>query len=161
MQLYSIGFKHAADDHFKLNNRNEFSGGRWHPEHNIWAAAQALRIKCRAAGLDTGKDADIWAGVSLYGHDAHTYRPGVPTKYARSVKNKVHNASDSGDPFLQIVQESLQNAREAAKAMEDGDTSAANGDASVPFGLPKNAAEALKFSNRNECREVHDERQNG
>ena len=145
MQLYSIGFKHAADDHFKLNNRNEFSGGRWHPEHNIWAAAQALRIKCRAAGLDTGKDADIWAGVSLYGHDAHTYRPGVPTKYARSVKNKVHNASDSGDPFLQIVQESLQNAREAAKAMEDGDTSAANGNAGVSFGLPKNAAEALKI----------------
>ena len=144
MQLYTLDFKHWADDYFKPNNRDEFNGGRWHPEHNIMAAAQVLRAKCRAAGLDDGKDVNLWAGVSLYGHNAQLYRPGVPTPYARSVKNKVYNASNDGAPFLQIVQDALKAAREAAEAAKDGATSGYGEDLAVPFGIPQNAAQCMR-----------------
>ena len=119
MQLYSLGYKHWADDHFKPGFRDEYEGGRWNVESNIWAGARALRDKLQTSVGDTGKDADLWAGVSHYGHHYADEGPNtVPTKYAVSVKNKVYN--DPG--YLNNVNQSLQSARESAKAVKDNQT---------------------------------------
>lgn len=91
MQLYSLSFKEDADHLLTPGQENEFGGGRWHPEFNIMIAAQTLRVKLRAANADSGREIDMWNGVSLYGHNAHLWRPGTPTPYAISVKNKVYN----------------------------------------------------------------------
>jgi hypothetical protein len=91
MQLYSLSYKHFADDLFKPNYRNEFQGGRWVAEHNIMAGAYALRDKLKLAVADSGRDIDMWAGVSYYGHHYAGETPTtVPTRYAVSVKAKVY-----------------------------------------------------------------------
>lgn len=66
MQLTSIGIKHAADDHFNPGYHNEFDGGRWNPESNIWAGAKSLREALQGVVQDSGKDEDIWMGVMAY-----------------------------------------------------------------------------------------------
>ena len=92
MQLYSQGFKWYADDYLKQGNRNQYTGGRWHPPSNIRAGARALRNKLQAAVRDSGRDIDMWAGVSYYGHHYAGETPNtVPTRYAVEVKNKVYN----------------------------------------------------------------------
>lgn len=122
MQLYSLNYKHFADDLFKNNYRDQYQGGRWHPEHNIMGGAYALRTKLQQMVKDSGRDIDMWAGVSAYGHHyADETGLTVPTKYAVSVKNLVFN--DPG--YLEIVKTSLADARaEAAKpkpAFDPGD----------------------------------------
>jgi prophage tail gpP-like protein/cell wall-associated NlpC family hydrolase len=119
MQLYSLSYKHKADDYFKQGYHDQYRGGRWHIPSNIRAAAFALREKLKQAVRDSGRDIDIWAGVAGYGH----HYPGEPAfdpnnRYAREVKNKVQN--DPG--YLGTVQDSLEAAREAAKARREGDT---------------------------------------
>jgi prophage tail gpP-like protein len=103
MQLLSIGFKHDADDLYKPGNRNEFTGGRWHPQWNIMAAAHALREKLQAETKDSFRDIDIFLGVAAYGEGA---------AYAQSVKNKVYNSPG----YLQQVKDAIKAAQEAAKA---------------------------------------------
>lgn len=66
MQLTSIGIKNSADDHFQANFRDEFQGGRWHPEHNIWAGAKFFRECLQGTVQDSGRDDDIWMGVMAY-----------------------------------------------------------------------------------------------
>jgi hypothetical protein len=98
MQLYTIGYKENADRAFS-GRIDEYGGGRWHPEYNIMEAARVLIDKNQAANRNSGRDIDMWGGVSLYGHNAQLYSPGNPTPYAISVKNKVYN--DPG--YLKIV----------------------------------------------------------
>jgi hypothetical protein len=121
MQLYTEQYKLWADDHMKLAFRDQYSGGRWHPEHNIWAGARALRNKLQAAVGDSGRDIDMWAGVSYYGHHYNDESPStVPTRYAISVKNKVYN--DPG--YLTGVSEALSAARDTADAVREGQSDA-------------------------------------
>lgn len=129
MQLYSIGYKHFADDLLQKNFRDEFQGGRWHPQHNIMAGAYALRDKLKAAVADSGRDIDMWAGVSYYGHHYANENPStVPTRYAVSVKNKVFN--DPG--YLAQVKDARQQALDTSKtadmsATDPGDARNASG----------------------------------
>lgn len=95
MQLLSIGFKHDADDLYMPGHRNEFTGGRWHPQHNIMAAAHALRIKLQAETRDSFRDIDIFLGVAAYGEGP---------VYAQEVKNKVYN----NPGYLQQVKDALK-----------------------------------------------------
>jgi len=44
---------------------NQYEGGRWVPEANIWAGAKHLR-DCLAATGGTGQDDQIWMGVMAY-----------------------------------------------------------------------------------------------
>jgi len=116
MQLYSLGYKQDADDLFKPGHRDQFTGGRWHPEHNIMAAAHALRGKLQIDNSDSGRDIDMWGGVSLYGHNAQLYSKGNPTPYAISVKSKVYGQ------YLSSVKDAVKNAQDAAQAAKDGET---------------------------------------
>jgi hypothetical protein len=120
MQLTSIGYKHWADDAMKPGFRDQLAGGRWSPEWNIWAGARALRDKLQSSVGDSGRDIDMWSGVSGYGpHDPD--EPGViPTHYALSVKNKVYN--DPG--YIGGVKTALQASRQAQEAAKGGMTDA-------------------------------------
>lgn len=66
MQLTYRPIKWYADDHFKDNFRDEFQGGRWSPEHNIWAGAKYFRECLKGIVQDSGHDDDIWMGVMAY-----------------------------------------------------------------------------------------------
>lgn len=121
MQLTSLGIKHNADDHMKAGNRDEWSGGRWHPEHNIWAAAKTLRSDLQATVKDSGRDIDIWMGVMAFNRGAagaisyfNTY--GQISDYAVKVKNAVYK--DPG--FLGDVKTARQQAADAAKQNDPG-----------------------------------------
>ncbi len=112
MQLYTLLYKHWADDYLKPGNRDQFTGGRWDIESNIRAGARTLRAKLQTAVRDSGRDIDIWAGVSYYGHHyADEVATTVPTKYAVSVKNLVFH--DPG--YLTSVRDALDAARQASK----------------------------------------------
>lgn len=102
MQLLTRSFKYEADDMLKLGFRNEFSGGRWHPEYNIMTAAHALREKLQAATRDSFRDIDMWLGVADYGEGE---------AYAISVKNKVYN----NPGYLKQVKDAQQAAIAASK----------------------------------------------
>src|SRR5215831_296184 len=115
-QLTSVGLKESADDRFKPNHRNEYTGGRWHPEHNIYIGAEYLRSCLKQHVKDSGRDVDIWAGVAAYNGSA----PGG--HYSTSVKNKVLH--DPG--YLATVTSAVKTAREAAKASKDGQTDPSN-----------------------------------
>lgn len=136
MQLHTLAYKHWADDLYRPDNRDEFSGGRWHPEHNIMAGARVLRDKLKTATGDSGRDIDMWAGVSLYGHNAHLYSPGKPTPYAISVKNKVHN-----DPaYLGIITDAIAEGRDTIEnrpAFDPGDSNTKPGQVNGPGQLAK------------------------
>jgi len=106
MQIYSLGYKHIADDKFRPNYRDELFGGRWSPEWNIWAGAYALRDKImngpRKVG-DTGREGDIWGPVATY------YGTGTGADwYAQQVKKKVE------EDYLLVVKEALAAARLSA-----------------------------------------------
>lgn len=143
MQLYSEPYKFFADDLFKANFRNEFEGGRWNPESNIMAGAYALRDKLKLAVADSGRDIDMWAGVSYYGHHYAGETPTqVPTRYAVSVKNKVFN-----DPgyLPQVKDARAQAAAQAQTANSDpaGTSATDPGDSRSADGNYHNSAEQL------------------
>jgi hypothetical protein len=118
MQLYTLGFKWWADDYLRLGHRNQFYGGRWDAESNIRAGARALRAKLQSAVRDSGRDIDMWAGVSYYGHHYADETPNtVPTKYAVSVKNKVFNVPG----YLQQVKDAFTDAAKSAKDPDNAD----------------------------------------
>lgn len=138
MQLTSAGLKEGADDHFRQGYRNEYQGGRWHPEHNIWQAAKYLRDCLKSVVRDSGRDVDIWMGVSAYNHG-----PGgasVGDSYSTSVKNKVLHTPG----YLASVTAAVKASREAAKAAQDNSTDAWTGDVVHPKGLPTRE-QALAF----------------
>ena len=99
MQLYTLAYKHWADDWFKPNNRDQYRGGRWHPKFNIRAAARAFAGKL--AGLPP-KDENIWIGVRAYNGSGP-----AAEKYAKDVKNKVLKTPG----YLQQVQSAYQAAQ--------------------------------------------------
>lgn len=110
MQLTSRGYKYAADDRLRADFRNEFSGGRWHPEHNIWVGAQVLRSKLAAAVGDTGRDIDMWAGVAAYNGSG-----AAAAAYAQKVKAKVFNVPG----YLPNVRSAIQEANALASNPAD------------------------------------------
>lgn len=132
MQLTSAGLKNYADDHFRQGFRNEYLGGRWHPEHNIWGAARYLRECLKSLVRDSGRDVDIWMGVSAYNHGIGG--ASVGDSYSVSVKNKVLHTPG----YLASVTAAVKAAREAAKASKDGSVTDAPwlGDDPFPSGLP-------------------------
>lgn len=136
MQLYSLSYKHFADDLLKPGSRNQFSGGRWAPEHNIMGGAYALRDKLKKMVSDSGRDIDIWAGVSGYGHHyAGETGDTVPTRYAVSVKAKVY--TDPG--YLEIVRQSRADAVATAADKPEFDP----GDDKIPAGGYSNSPLAI------------------
>ena len=101
MQLYTLDYKHWADDWYKTGFRDQYRGGRWHPEFNIRAAARALKGKL--SGLPP-RDENIWLGVRAYNGSGP-----AAEKYMRDVKNKV--LKNPG--YLQQVTEAYQAAQAA------------------------------------------------
>jgi hypothetical protein len=121
MQLTDRGLKNQADDRLKLGNRNQFSGGRWSAEHNIWVGAKYLRDCLQGTVKDSGRDIDMWMGVMAYnrgvaGALSYFAANGTPSAYAISVKNKVYN--DPG--YVGGVKNARDTALEASK-IDPGD----------------------------------------
>jgi prophage tail gpP-like protein/uncharacterized protein YcbK (DUF882 family) len=105
MQLTSIGLKHEADDMLRENFRNQFEGGRWHPEYNIMVSAHYLRQCLQIVAHDSGRDIDIWGGVAGYNGG-----PGNPNYvYSEDVRSRVMKK------FLPAIQTARDKVREASK----------------------------------------------
>lgn len=64
MQLTSLGMKQAADDLLKPGQHNQFTGGRWNPEHNIMIGARTLAYS--VTGVKAINDSMIWLAVDAY-----------------------------------------------------------------------------------------------
>jgi hypothetical protein len=120
MQLTSIGLKHKADDLLKMGYHDQYDGGRWHPEFNIMVAAEYLRYCLKTVQHDSGRDEDIWLGVTAYWQGTGVSRETLLERdsYANWVRNKVMGP----DGLLGGVQSAMQEAKEAAQAQKDGDT---------------------------------------
>jgi murein DD-endopeptidase MepM/ murein hydrolase activator NlpD len=122
MQLTSIGLKHEADDLLHLGHRNQFAGGRWHPEHNIMIAAKSLATCVQ--GVHAARDQDIWLAVDAYnrgisGALSYFATYGHVSIYAAKVRGYV--MKDPG--YLAIIQ----------SAVTTADTSASKGRFVNPF----------------------------
>jgi prophage tail gpP-like protein len=127
MQLTSIGLKQSADDLLNPGHRDQYAGGRWHPEHNIMIAARTLHNNCQY--FHAVHDNDIWLAVMAYNlgevgaknyfNANHTINP-----YAQLIKKKVLN--DPG--YLAEVKTAMQKAKDAAQTKKDGNTSGAGPD---------------------------------
>lgn len=105
MQLTSIGLKRDADD--LMGHRNQYGGGRWHPEHNIMIAAMSLHIAIR--DLHATRDSDIWIAVDAYnrgvaGARSYFNAHKSVSPYAQEVRKYV--MSDPG--YLAQVQAAIQ-----------------------------------------------------
>jgi prophage tail gpP-like protein/cell wall-associated NlpC family hydrolase len=150
MQLTDIGLKHEADDRFKLANRDEFMGGRWHPEHNIWVGAHYLRTCLQGTVRDSGRDIDMWMGVMAYNRGIqgaldYFAKNGQISAYGISVKNKVYN--DPG--YYEGVKGALQAAQEAADAAKDGETDVQSAQSDAPpRGLPTRNQVSAMFASQ-------------
>jgi prophage tail gpP-like protein len=121
MQLTSRGLKNEADDRLRQNFRNQYEGGRWHPEYNIWIGAKNLAA-C-VDGVNAIRDIDMWLAADAYnrgiaGALSYFAANGHISPYGISVKSKVYN--DPG--YLTTVKGAVQAAQEAAKAARDGET---------------------------------------
>jgi len=112
MQLTTRSYKTEADDLLKLGFRNEFSGGRWHPEHNIMVAAHVLRQKLQATTRDSFRDIDIWLGVAAYNGSGP-----AADAYAQAVKSAVYST------YLPAVKDAQKAAQDAAKTADPPATS--------------------------------------
>lgn len=123
MQLTDVGLKHRADDRFKAGFRNEFEGGRWHAEHNIWIAAAYLReiLKDKRIAGDSGRDIDIWMGVMAYnrgiaGAVDYFNKNNKLSDYAQKVKVAVYTMPG----FMQGVTDAITQAQESTAQAADG-----------------------------------------
>lgn len=144
MQLTSRGLKNEADDRLRANFRNQYEGGRWHPEHNIWIGAKTLAADID--GVNAVRDIDMWLAVDAYnrgvaGAQAYFAANGHISPYGISVKNKVYN--DPG--YLQTVKGAVLAAQEAARAARDGETDI-SGSSATPIGQAT-SQQILKFFN--------------
>lgn len=129
MQLTELLLKQNADDRFKKGFRDEFQGGRWHPEHNIWISAKYLRQCLQGTVADSGRDIDMWMGVMAYNKGVqgaqdyfNTFNKISP--YAQKVKVAVYNEPG----YLTGVGGAIQAAREASTNAQDGQTDGQTGD---------------------------------
>lgn len=134
MQLTSINLKHAADDLLSPGKRDQYSGGRWHPEHNIMIGARTLATNVQE--MHATRDSDMWLAVMAYnmgsaGARAYFNANGTLNQYAQTIKKYV--LSDPG--YLAQVQAGIQSASSAAN---DGWTSPATS-SNAPPNLPKPA----------------------
>jgi len=146
MQLTSRNLKYAADDMLRKNFRNEFTGGRWRPEYNIWIAAQSFATDL--AQLHSTRDADIWIGVDAYnrgvgGAQSYFSANGRVSSYAATVKKYV---TDTNSGYLALVTSAVQEARQAQAAGQDGLTSGTFETVTTPYGFPK-VQEVQRFWN--------------
>jgi prophage tail gpP-like protein/murein DD-endopeptidase MepM/ murein hydrolase activator NlpD len=107
MQLTSRSYKYQADDMMGAGKRDEFGGGRWHPEFNIMVAAHVLRTKLQETTRDSFRDIDMWTGVAAYNGSG-----AAADAYAISVKNKVFN----NPGYLQQVKDAQAEAKAAASS---------------------------------------------
>lgn len=112
MQLTSRGYKNYADDFMRTSFRNEFQGGRWHPQWNIMAGARVFREKLDQFAK-IPNDKNIWIGVAAYNGSGPAAQA-----YMNSVRNKV--LKDPG--YLAEVQAAIEQSKAAQK-----DTSAVSG----------------------------------
>lgn len=124
MQLTSIGIKHAADDMMRSGFRNQYEGGRWHPEFNIMAGARTLHNDVQ--GVHALRDEDIWIAVMAYnmgvaGAVSYYGQHKQLNSYAQAVKKAV--LKDPG--YLSMVQSAEQAAQQQSHAQKDGWTSPA------------------------------------
>jgi len=141
MQLTSAGLKYDADDHFRKNFRNEYSGGRWHPEHNIWSAAKYLRNCLKHLVADSGRDQDIWMGVSAYNHGEGG--ASVGDDYSNHIKKLVLKSPG----YLEAVTDAVKASREAVKAADDGVSDSSLDTTVGTDGLPTREQVAAFFNN--------------
>lgn len=125
MQLTSRSYKTDADDLFKTGFRNEFEGGRWHPQWNIMVAAHALRGKLQASVGDSGRDVDIWQGVKAYNGSGP-----AAEAYMQSVRHKV---TDPGG-YLSQVKDAIQTAIDNANRPTNPPSSNAGSPSDPAFG---------------------------
>lgn len=126
MQLTSIGLKQAADDLLRRGHRNQYDGGRWHPEHNIMIGARTLHNDVQ--GVHAIRDSDIWIAVMAYnmgvaGAQSYYSTHKTLNSYATEIKKKVLNSPG----YLAQVQ-----AAEAA-AQQAGSASSSNPHFTNPF----------------------------
>jgi prophage tail gpP-like protein len=120
MQLTSRSLKNEADDLLQGGTRDEFVGGRWHPEWNIMVAAHYLRTCLQFSASDSGRDVDIWLGVAGYnagpGNIHGSISEGDPGySYMVSVKHKV--LTDPG--YLAVVKTNRDAAIDQSKQTVD------------------------------------------
>lgn len=122
MQLTTLGLKQSADDLLKAGHRNQYDGGRWHPEHNIMIAARTLANDVQATRAT--RDVDIWIAVDAYNRGAqgaldYFRNAGTVSPYAQAVRKAVN--SDPG--YLAQVKSAIQNSKDAQVGAQDGWTS--------------------------------------
>jgi cell wall-associated NlpC family hydrolase/prophage tail gpP-like protein len=135
MQLTSIGFKEQADK-YGWNGApatsDEYQGGRWNPDSNIRAAAQALIEKLKVnPPADPTNANDIWIGVARYNGS---------TAYADKVK-ALFNSQFYG---------AAKSAVAAAQSIPAGSaiytyTIPGHGVVNLSAGTPSEAAKAIAF----------------
>ena len=125
MQLTSIGVKQAADDLLNAGHRDQYAGGRWHPEFNIMIAARTLHTDVQAT--KGTRDVDIWIAVDAYNRGVqgaldYFHQGNGVSPYAQAVRKAVN--TDPG--YLATVKSSIQATKDAQQGAADGATSAAN-----------------------------------
>lgn len=109
MQLTSVSLKRAADDLMRPGHRDQYAGGRWHPEFNIMIAAKSFAEHIQYA--HAVRDVDIWRAVDAYnrgdlGAQQYFNTYGHVSPYAERVRGYV--MKDPG--YLQIVNQGVQQA---------------------------------------------------
>jgi cell wall-associated NlpC family hydrolase/prophage tail gpP-like protein len=145
MQLTSIGIKHEADDLMGAGKRNQYSGGRWHPEFNIMIAAKSLHTCVQ--GTHAARDIDIWIAVDAYNRGvqgALSYY--AAHKHVSSYAEAVRKAVTKDPGYLAQVTAALQAGSQASK---EGWTSPALNDNGSPAGLPTAGQIHTFFNNFN------------
>lgn len=119
MQLTSIGLKRQADDMLRAGHRDQYEGGRWHPEFNIMIAAKELQ-SC-VQGTHAVRDVDIWIAVDAYNrgvqgaisyYNAHK----TVSQYAQKVRTAVLKTPG----YLAQVKAGIQAAQSAGAATVSG-----------------------------------------
>lgn len=98
MQLLTLGYKQYADrkgGKIIAEETNEYAGGRWTAEGNIFGGGFALNQK--GAGFSGKNPEDIWKAVASYGEGAG-YAAEVKHRYETVWRNKVDVAQAEAGP---------------------------------------------------------------
>jgi len=141
-QLTSIDLKHEADDYFdsfapgrgqNKAGHNEYFGGRWHPEANIWVGAHFFRQLLDNSGFSPG-DGNTEGAMQIasfrYNHGPNA--PYVPNNaYVNDVRKRVH--LDPG--FLSLVTAAHKVVREH-ELTQDGYSEGSPAGKILPYGWP-------------------------
>jgi hypothetical protein len=121
---------------------DQWAGGRWHPEHNIDVGAEHLRECLKTVSEDSGIDNQMWMGVSAYHRGVGN--ASLEDPWMLAVKKLVKYK------YFDIVQTTLQDARETAKAnkedMTSSPTKVSGAEDIMPDGLPTEEEAAAMFA---------------